>query len=497
MSHLTPKYKKSLTKSRGHKKHKSDVSVLDRDTKDTNHVVVENLDYFCISRKHTIFKFWDNSVNETQILEKAHCAFPRNKLSGIVGPSGAGKTTLLGLISGRVSNTSATKITGKIKINKEHLSNKNRRGMRQLCGFVTQDDLMMASLTVRENIKFSCDLRLSATVSEAEKIGKVDGLIQALGLTHCADRQVGGAKIRGVSGGERKRTAIAMEMVTDPKILFLDEPTTGLDASTALSVLKVCKSLSEHMTIILTIHQPRACIWDLFDHVVIMNCQEKTVDSEHFDGGDENSSSIIAKSQKGSKKLRTFSSSSFTKRLDSNSSWTGGAGQDELHVIEKSPGTVVAEGEPDNIDWLLKSHKHPCSIYDNIPDHFMDVMKLHKEFHNQILRIHLKKHEKTNLRFHRGAFSRIDRLRSERVKEGDIDKTAVQMPPGGKPINEQDDDARFKSLDDAFDAAKTDEINLPARGRTLNVGTGSAGPKSGHVKSTTLGLGLMNLSILT
>ena len=129
----------------------------------------------------------------------------------------------------------------------------------------------MATLTVRENIMFSANMRLPDKTTEESKLKKVNQLIKELGLTKCAENQIGNELIRGVSGGERKRTAIAMELVTDPKLLFLDEPTTGLDASTALEVIKVCKRLSEKQTIIMSIHQPRSTIWKLYDWVVIVD----------------------------------------------------------------------------------------------------------------------------------------------------------------------------------------------------------------------------------
>ncbi|KAJ4939900.1 hypothetical protein JOQ06_029336 [Pogonophryne albipinna] len=94
-----------------------------------------------------------------------------------------------------------------------------------------QDDVVMGTLTVRENLTFSAALRLPASVSQEEKKQKVEKLIQELGLG-----RVGTELMRGVSGGERKRTSIGMELIIDPPVLFLDEPTTGLDASTANSI---------------------------------------------------------------------------------------------------------------------------------------------------------------------------------------------------------------------------------------------------------------------
>ncbi|XP_067379750.1 broad substrate specificity ATP-binding cassette transporter ABCG2 isoform X2 [Channa argus] len=129
----------------------------------------------------------------------------------------------------------------------------------------------MGTLTVRENFSFSAALRLPSSISPAEKEQKVNKLIQELGLTRVADSRVGTQLIRGVSGGERKRTNIGMELIIDPPVLFLDEPTTGLDASTANSVLLLLKRMARNgRTIILSIHQPRYSIYRLFDSLTLL-----------------------------------------------------------------------------------------------------------------------------------------------------------------------------------------------------------------------------------
>lgn len=98
---------------------------------------------------------------------------------------------------------------------------------RYLIGYVVQDDIFSGTLTVRENIMFSANLRLPQSIPFEERVQRVDNIIKQLGLIHCAETRMGTDFQRGVSGGERKRTCIAMEMVLSPSILFLDEPTTG------------------------------------------------------------------------------------------------------------------------------------------------------------------------------------------------------------------------------------------------------------------------------
>ncbi len=98
---------------------------------------------------------------------------------------------------------------------------------RYTVGYVVQEDICSGTLTVRENLFFSVHLRMTKEVLATEKNDRVTHTISELGLEACADTRVGTEFLRGISGGERKRTCIGMELVLSPKILFLDEPTTG------------------------------------------------------------------------------------------------------------------------------------------------------------------------------------------------------------------------------------------------------------------------------
>jgi ATP-binding cassette subfamily G (WHITE) protein 2 len=94
-------------------------------------------------------------------------------------------------------------------------------------GYVVQEDICSETLTVRENICLSANLRLPREISLSEKDQRVSQIIDELGLESCADTRIGTESLRGISGGEKKRTCIGMELILSPKILFLDEPTTG------------------------------------------------------------------------------------------------------------------------------------------------------------------------------------------------------------------------------------------------------------------------------
>uniref|UniRef100_A0A8D0GS12 Broad substrate specificity ATP-binding cassette transporter ABCG2 n=1 Tax=Sphenodon punctatus TaxID=8508 RepID=A0A8D0GS12_SPHPU len=188
----------------------------------------------------------------------------RPGLNAILGPTGCGKTSLLDILAARKDPRG---LSGEILIN----------GVPQpphfncVSGYVIQEDVVMGTLTVRENFEFSAALRLPATVRKQERMERIDQIIRELGLTKVADCKIGTHFIRGVSGGEKKRTSIGIELITDPAVLFLDEPTTGLDASTANAVLLLLKRMSRKgKTIIFSIHQPRYSIFKLFDSLTLL-----------------------------------------------------------------------------------------------------------------------------------------------------------------------------------------------------------------------------------
>uniref|UniRef100_K7F2T9 Broad substrate specificity ATP-binding cassette transporter ABCG2 n=1 Tax=Pelodiscus sinensis TaxID=13735 RepID=K7F2T9_PELSI len=188
----------------------------------------------------------------------------RPGLNAILGPTGSGKSSLLDIIAARKDPHG---LSGEILIN----GAPRPANFKCISGYVVQNDVVMGTLTVRENFEFSAALRLPSIVPEQEKKERVNQIIRELGLVKVADSKVGTQFIRGVSGGERKRTNIGMELITDPAVLFLDEPTTGLDASTANAVLLLLKRMSTHgKTIVFSIHQPRFSIFRLFDSLTLL-----------------------------------------------------------------------------------------------------------------------------------------------------------------------------------------------------------------------------------
>ncbi|XP_054447731.1 broad substrate specificity ATP-binding cassette transporter ABCG2-like [Pteronotus mesoamericanus] len=188
----------------------------------------------------------------------------RPGLNAILGPTGGGKSSLLDILAARKDPQG---LSGDVLIN----GAPRPANFKCNSGYVVQDDVVMGTLTVRENLQFSAALRLPSTMTNREKNERINMVIQELGLAKVADSKVGTQFTRGVSGGERKRTSIGMELITNPSILFLDEPTTGLDASTANAVLSLLKRMSKQgRTIIFSIHQPRFSIFKLFDSLTLL-----------------------------------------------------------------------------------------------------------------------------------------------------------------------------------------------------------------------------------
>ncbi|CAF3638657.1 unnamed protein product [Rotaria socialis] len=143
---------------------------------------------------------------------------------------------------------------------------------KYVVGYIVQDDIISGTLTVKENLMFSANAHLSDDISNDERKQRVTKVMHDFRLEACADTKGGAEFLRGVSGGERQRTCIGVELILSRKILFLDEPTTVLDASTAQNVMECLKQYRPLAVqlLIFSIHQPRYFIFKLFDTVLLM-----------------------------------------------------------------------------------------------------------------------------------------------------------------------------------------------------------------------------------
>ncbi|KAJ2008791.1 hypothetical protein GGI04_000985 [Coemansia thaxteri] len=222
---------------------------------------------------------WDNVTYEvdTKVKSTTTNRVILNRVSGqvhagetiaIIGSSGAGKTTLLNVLSGRITDG---RLSGKVL----YCGAKRHPGsFRRVSAYVQQDDIMHTLLTVQETLLYAATLRLpNSQYSPERKAERVNAVLKQLRLEGIKDSQIGSTKARGISGGERKRVSIGVELLTDPRILFLDEPTSGLDSnSSQLAVELVRKVATErHIAALMTIHQPSARIFNMFDKVILLS----------------------------------------------------------------------------------------------------------------------------------------------------------------------------------------------------------------------------------
>lgn len=239
-----------------------------RSPQETRAVTI-TLDKYAIEiRKRAPFR---KATQILSILKPVSVDFEPAKLNVILGPSGCGKTTLLHAMARRLHGSIGTdyRITGDLLFDGARPSG---AVVRSLTSFVVQDDdALVASLTVRETLRFAALIRLPRWMTKVEKIAKADEVMVKLGLKAVANNVVGDSLTKGISGGEKRRVSIAIQILTDPKILLLDEPTSGLDAFTASSIIEVLQKMAmESRTIVLTVHQARSDIYPQFGNILLL-----------------------------------------------------------------------------------------------------------------------------------------------------------------------------------------------------------------------------------
>ncbi|KAG7462647.1 hypothetical protein MATL_G00186980 [Megalops atlanticus] len=201
-----------------------------------------------------------------QILRDVSFHVDSGQIMGILGNSGSGKTTLLDAISGRIGNTGT--LLGEVYVNGRKLK---REEFQDCFSYVLQSDNLLSYLTVEETLTFTAQLALRR--HSAEAIRKKVGVVMAeLSLGHVAHSVIGGRIFPGISGGERRRVSIAAQLLQDPKVILLDEPTTGLDSMTANQIVVLLAELARRdRIVIVTIHQPRSELFTVFNRIAIMS----------------------------------------------------------------------------------------------------------------------------------------------------------------------------------------------------------------------------------
>lgn len=212
---------------------------------------------FCGNNINFRFPNSDNGMHDLSFTLR------NGELLAIMGGSGTGKTTLLSLLNGSLKPQE-----GAITINGHDIS---EPGVKDLIGYVPQDDLLIEELTVYQNLLFTA--RLCFEGMSAEDIDRrVMKTLKDLGLDAIKDLKVGSAINKYISGGQRKRLNIALELIREPAVLFLDEPTSGLSSSDTEMVINLLKEQTyKGKLIIVNIHQPSSDVYKLFDRLWLLD----------------------------------------------------------------------------------------------------------------------------------------------------------------------------------------------------------------------------------
>uniref|UniRef100_A0A7E4V193 ABC transporter domain-containing protein n=1 Tax=Panagrellus redivivus TaxID=6233 RepID=A0A7E4V193_PANRE len=215
---------------------------------------------------------WENIKVQTKagrpLLNGIDGAALPGQLVALMGASGAGKTTLLNTLLHR--NLKGLHVEGDILLDGRPIV---KGSIGSVSAYVQQEDLFIGTLTVREHLNIQADLRLHNKMSAAARKERVEAVLHEIGLTNSQYSRIGlGGVKKGISGGEAKRLAFAAEILSNPALLFCDEPTTGLDSFMALQVIHTLNRMAVDgkRTIVCTIHQPASEIYEMFDKVLFL-----------------------------------------------------------------------------------------------------------------------------------------------------------------------------------------------------------------------------------
>ncbi len=207
------------------------------------------------------FKNSENGIHEFNLKEES------GKLVGIMGGSGVGKSTLLNVLNGKLEPQS-----GEIVINGYDLYNEHeKQNLNGVIGFIPQDDLLMEELTVFQNLYYNASLCLSGFTDEQLK-EVVNQVLTDLDLYEIRNLKVGKPLSKVISGGQRKRVNIGLELIRQPSVLFVDEPTSGLSSVDSEMVMNLLKEqVYKGKLVIVNIHQPSSDLYKMFDRIIFLD----------------------------------------------------------------------------------------------------------------------------------------------------------------------------------------------------------------------------------
>ncbi|VAI86745.1 unnamed protein product [Triticum turgidum subsp. durum] len=226
-------------------------------------LVFDHINYF-VDMPKEMMKY-GVTEKKLQLLQDVSGVFRPGVLTALMGITGAGKTTLLDVLAGRKTGGY---IEGTIRIAGYP---KKQDTFSRISGYCEQSDIHSPNLTVHESLQFSAWLRLPSNVNSRQRDMFIDEVMDLVELTGLKNAMVGIAGATGLSAEQRKRLTIAVELVASPSIIFMDEPTTGLDARAAAIVMRtVRKTVDTGRTVVCTIHQPSIGIFESFDELLLM-----------------------------------------------------------------------------------------------------------------------------------------------------------------------------------------------------------------------------------
>ena len=187
------------------------------------------------------------------------------KLMGIMGGSGAGKSTLLNILNGNYTPTSGAVTINGIDLHQE------KQNLEGVIGFVPQDDLLIEELTVFQNLFYNAKLCFG-NYNDKQIASLCIKTLKAIGLYETKDLKVGSPLEKTISGGQRKRLNIALELIREPSVMFVDEPTSGLSSRDSENIMDLLKELAlKGKLIFVVIHQPSSDIFKMFDRLIILD----------------------------------------------------------------------------------------------------------------------------------------------------------------------------------------------------------------------------------
>ncbi|MBI5218160.1 MAG: ATP-binding cassette domain-containing protein [Bacteroidia bacterium] len=211
--------------------------------------------------KEIEFKF-KNSENGIQ---RFNFHAESGQLIGVMGGSGAGKSTLLNVFNGNLEPQKGALLINGFNIYTE------KEKVKGVIGFVPQDDLLIEELTVYQNLYYNAKLCFD-NFNEEEIDKSVSKVLQDLDLYEIRNLKVGGPLNKFISGGQRKRLNIALELIREPSVMFVDEPTSGLSSMDSEIVMDLLKEQSlKGKMVLINIHQPSSDIYKMFDKILIMD----------------------------------------------------------------------------------------------------------------------------------------------------------------------------------------------------------------------------------